>query len=95
MPPRPAKSADVARLEAIKGRHQDDEALLESAIARAESSGDTSAEAFAASYYGDYLGEHGQFEASLDHIARAIEILGAQGEQLRQARHHGERRTLL
>ena len=41
--------ADMARLEAIKGRHQDDEALLESAIVRAESSGDTLAEAFAAS----------------------------------------------
>ena len=29
-------TANMARLEAIKGRHQDDEALLESAIARAE-----------------------------------------------------------
>ena len=36
-------------------------------------------------YYGDYLGEHGQFEASLGHFERAIDILGAQGEQLRQA----------
>ena len=57
-----------------------------SALVRAEGSGDKSAEAFAADYYGDYLGQHGQFEASLVHVARAIEILGAQGEQLRQAR---------
>ena len=42
------QTADMARLEAIKGRHQDDEALLESAIVRAESSGDRLAEAFAA-----------------------------------------------
>ena len=80
------QTANMARLEAIKGRYQDDEALLESAIARAESSGDRLAEAFAAGHYGAYLGLHGQFEASLDHIARAIEIWGEQGEQLRQAR---------
>ena len=78
--------ADVARLEALKGRHQDDEALLKSALVRAESSGDTSAEAFSAAYYGHYLGQRGQFVASLGHIERAIEILGAQGNQLSQAR---------
>ena len=71
--------ADVARLEALKGRHQDDEALLKSALVRAESSGDTSAEAFCANYYGLYLGQRGEFVASLGHIERAIEILGAAG----------------
>ena len=79
--------ADMARLETLKGRHQDDEALLESAMVRAEGSGDRSAEAFAAHAYGSCLGLHGQFEASLVHIARAIDILGAQGEQLSQARY--------
>jgi class 3 adenylate cyclase/tetratricopeptide (TPR) repeat protein len=78
--------ADVARLEALKGRHQDDEALLKSALVRAESSGDTSAEAFCANYYGLYLGQRGEFVASLGHIERAIEILGAEGNQLMQAR---------
>jgi class 3 adenylate cyclase/tetratricopeptide (TPR) repeat protein len=78
--------ADMARLESLKGRHQDDEALLKSALVRAESSGDTSAEAFSANYYGSYLGQRGQFEASLGHIERAIEILGAEGNQLILAR---------
>jgi class 3 adenylate cyclase/tetratricopeptide (TPR) repeat protein len=80
------QTADVARLETIKGRHQDDEALLLSALARAEGSGDKMAEAYVADRYGDYLGMNGQFEASLVHVARAIEIWGAQGEQLLQAR---------
>ena len=31
-------------------------------------------------------GLHGQFEASLDYVARTIDILGEQGDQLRQAR---------
>ena len=78
--------ADVARLEALKGRHQDDEALLKTALVRAESSGDTSAEAFAANYYGLYLGQRGEFVASLGHIERAIEIQGAEGNQLILAR---------
>ena len=78
--------ADVAKLEALKGRHQDDEALLRSSLVRAESSGDMSAEAFSASHYGYYLGQRGQFVASLGHFERAIEILGAQGDQLSQAR---------
>ena len=64
----------MARLESIKGRYQDDVALIESAIARAESSGDRLAEAFAAANYGGHLGKHGQFEASLVHFARAIDI---------------------
>lgn len=78
--------ADAAKLEALKGRHQDDEALLKSALVRAESSGDTSAEAFCANYYGGYLGQRGQFAASLGHIERAIELLGAEGNQWMQAR---------
>jgi predicted ATPase/class 3 adenylate cyclase len=78
-------TANLARLEAIRGAFHDDKALLESAIARAESSGDKLAIAFCAEYYGDNLGGHGQFEASLEHYARAIEVLGTQGDQLRQA----------
>ena len=86
--------ADVARLEALKGRHQDDEALLKSALVRAESSGDRSAEAFSANYYGLYLGQRGQFVASLGHIERAIEILGAEGESIDPGPYDGERALL-
>ena len=78
-------SSNMARLEAIWGAIHDDKALLESAIARAESSGDLSAIAFCTQFYGDNLGNHGQFEASLKHFARAVEVLGLQGDQLRQA----------
>jgi predicted ATPase/class 3 adenylate cyclase len=78
-------TANLARLEAIKGAIHDDKALLESAIARAESSGDKLAIAFCAEYFGDILGGHGQFEASLEHYARAVEVLGTQGDQLHQA----------
>ena len=55
------------------------------ALARAEASGDALAEAFAEHRYGQYLGIHGQFETSLAHVARAIDILGAQGQHLEQA----------
>jgi predicted ATPase/class 3 adenylate cyclase len=78
-------TANLARLEAIRGAFHDDKALFESAIARAESSGDKLAIAFCSEYYGDNLGGHGQFEASLKHYSRAIEMFGTQGDQLRQA----------
>jgi class 3 adenylate cyclase/tetratricopeptide (TPR) repeat protein len=80
------QTANMARLESIKGEYEDDEALLESAIVRAKGSGNSLAEAFAVGRYGGYLGLHGQFEESLNYIARTIDILGEQGEQLRQAR---------
>jgi tetratricopeptide (TPR) repeat protein len=49
-------------------------------------SGDRLAEAQVAGTYGGYLGVHAQFEASLAHTARAIEILGTLGERTQQAR---------
>jgi class 3 adenylate cyclase/tetratricopeptide (TPR) repeat protein len=79
-------TARMAKLQTIKGIHEDDTALLESAIELAKGSGDGSAEAWVGAYYGDYLGTHGQFEASLVHTVRAIEILGVQGERAQQAR---------
>jgi tetratricopeptide (TPR) repeat protein len=78
-------AAVAARLQAIKGSFLDDEALLVDALARAEASGDALTLAFTENRYGQYLGVHGQFEKSLGHVARAIDILGAQGEQLEQA----------
>ncbi len=75
----------AVRLQAIKGSISDDESLLMDAVARAEASGDLLALAFAENRYGQYFGVHGRFEKSLDHVARAIDILGAQGEDLEQA----------
>jgi tetratricopeptide (TPR) repeat protein len=77
--------ATLARLQAIKGQQWADESLLASAIARAADSGNGLAQWFAALRYGQYLGIRCQFEKSLEHIARTIDILGAQGEQVQQA----------
>jgi class 3 adenylate cyclase/tetratricopeptide (TPR) repeat protein len=77
--------AMTARLQAIKGTIFDDEALLIEALQRAEDSDDNLARAYAAHQYGQYLGKHGQFEKSLAHVARAVELLGAEGEHLEQA----------
>jgi tetratricopeptide (TPR) repeat protein len=76
--------AILARLEALKGGAWELEPVLVSAIAHAELSGDPRAEAIAALRYGDYLGKRGQFDQSLGYVARAIEIMGAQGELLEQ-----------
>jgi predicted ATPase/class 3 adenylate cyclase len=84
------RTADMARLESIKGWHEDDKALLEVAIQHAQSSGDRLAEARASGVYGAYLGQRGQFEASLAHNARAIDILGAQGARAQHARAMAE-----
>jgi len=78
-------TAAAVRLQGAKGYNWDDEALLLDALARAELSGDASALADAEHQYGQYLGKHGQFEESLVHTARAIDLLGAQGERLQQA----------
>ena len=78
--------ATIARLEATKGDIWDDERLLVAAIARAQSSRDAAAQAFAALSYGGYLGRRGdKLEKALGHIAQAIDIMGAQGERLQQA----------
>jgi predicted ATPase/class 3 adenylate cyclase len=79
------QTANLARLEAIRGGILDDRTLLEGAIARAEVSGDKLVMAYCAQRYGDILGGHGQFEASLEHFARAVEIYGTQGDLLHQS----------
>ena len=78
-------AALAARLQTVKGFHCDDESLLIDALGRAEASDDALAEAYAAHLYGFYLGMHGQFEKSLAHVARAVDLLGARGEHLQQA----------
>ena len=77
--------ATLARLQAIKGQQWADEALLTSAVAYAQDSGNALAQSFAAFRYGQYLGIRCQFGRSLDHIARTIDILGTQGEKVQQA----------
>jgi tetratricopeptide (TPR) repeat protein len=78
-------AALAARLQAAKGFVLDDDSLLIDALGRAEASNDTSAEAYVARQYGMYLGMHGQFEKSLAHLARSIDLLGERGEHLAQA----------
>jgi tetratricopeptide (TPR) repeat protein len=78
-------AAVAARLLAAKGYAWDDRALLLDALARAELSSNPSVLADAEYRYGQYLGKHGQFEESLGHTARVIDLLGAQGERLQQA----------
>jgi hypothetical protein len=78
-------AAAEVRLQAAKGFNWDDDALLVDALARAELSGDALALADAEYRYGQYLGKHGQFEESLVHTARVIDLLGAQGDRLQQA----------
>jgi tetratricopeptide (TPR) repeat protein len=75
----------AVKLQATKGSFWVDEALLMDALTRAEASGDALALAFAENRYGQYFGVQGQFEKSLGHVARAVDILGAQGEYLEQA----------
>jgi tetratricopeptide (TPR) repeat protein len=64
----------------------ENEAFLVDAIEVAKASGDKFAEAFAVRRYGQYLGHPlAQYEKSLDHLARAVDLLGAQGELREQA----------
>jgi tetratricopeptide (TPR) repeat protein len=75
----------IVRLEALKGIIWNDDPLLVSAVGRAQSSGDASAQAFAALKYGGYLGNRDKLDKALGHIATAIDMLGATGERLEQA----------
>ena len=78
--------AAVAKLQAWKGNYLEDESLLVDAIRLAEASGDAFAQAAVALRYGQYLGHPlAQYEKSLDYLARAIDLLGSQGEVREQA----------
>jgi tetratricopeptide (TPR) repeat protein len=74
----------MVRLESMKGVIWSDEALLVGAIARAERSGDTQSQAFAALRCGNYLGMRDRLDRALGHIAQAIAIMGDRGERLQQ-----------
>jgi tetratricopeptide (TPR) repeat protein len=73
-----------ARLKARKGNEWQLEPVLDEAVEHAELSGDAQAQAEASRNYGDYLGKRGLFDRSLEHIVRAIEILGTDGALLAQ-----------
>jgi tetratricopeptide (TPR) repeat protein len=71
----------AVKLQVSKGATVDDEALLVDALARAEALGDVPALAFAEQRYGQYLGIHGQFEKSLTHVARSIDLMGTREQE--------------
>jgi hypothetical protein len=76
------KHADLGRRTARRGKTTN----LTDAIRLAEASRDIVAQAFAAERYGQYLGHPlAQYEKSLDHLARAVDLFGAQGELRAQA----------
>ena len=77
--------ATIARLEGFKGHFVKDEFLIKSAIAHAQASGDSPAQAATSYSYGMYLGGRARYAESLEHIKRAIEIMGDQGELYQQA----------
>jgi class 3 adenylate cyclase/tetratricopeptide (TPR) repeat protein len=80
------QTVSAARLQAWKGQYLEDEALLLDAIRLAETSKDLSAQASALQRYGTYLGHPlAQYEKSLDYLARAVDLMGAQGELREQA----------
>ena len=74
----------LAKVEILVGNFYQDEAMLRRAIEGAEKSGDESVRAFVDLWYGGYLGQVGQYEPSLLHTGRAIEVLGARGETSEQ-----------
>jgi class 3 adenylate cyclase/tetratricopeptide (TPR) repeat protein len=76
---------DIAKLECLRGYFSEDEPLLRRALARAEASGAPRTEAFAAEWYGQYLGHLGRYENALSHFLRAIDLLGEAGDRYEQA----------
>ena len=80
------QTAAVARLQAWKGNYLENENLLLDAIRLAEASGDALAEASVLLRYGQFLGHPlAQYEKSLDYLARAVDLLGEQGQIRDQA----------
>ena len=75
----------MARVEAVRAWHRQDEASLRRALERAEASGDDSARAYATLHYGGHLGQVARYEAALSHIRQGIDLLGTLGRTLDQA----------
>jgi len=69
-------------LEAQKGYLVQDEDVMLRSLAHGESSGDPLTLAMAAMLYGEYLGQHGQYDKGLVHIEQAIDLFRAH-----EARH--------
>jgi len=66
-----------AGLELQKGHLVQDEDVMLSALTHAEASGNPLTLAMAAMLYGEYLGQHGQYDKALVHIEQAIDLFGA------------------
>jgi class 3 adenylate cyclase/tetratricopeptide (TPR) repeat protein len=73
--------ASWARLATRKGFFKQDEELLRRSVERARTAGHVEVEALARWDYGEYLGQHGQYEQALPLIEEAIELLEAAGAQ--------------
>jgi class 3 adenylate cyclase/tetratricopeptide (TPR) repeat protein len=69
-------------LESQKGFLVQDEDVMLRALSHAQASGDPLTLATAAWSYGEYLGQHGQYDKALTHIEQAIDLFGAH-----EARH--------
>jgi tetratricopeptide (TPR) repeat protein len=63
-------------LESQKGFLVQNEDVMLQSLAHAEASGDPLTLAMAAMNYGEYLGQHGQYEKALVHIEQAINLFG-------------------
>ena len=74
-----------AELEAHKGYVVQDETAMLEALAHARDSGNGVTLAFAARFYGEYLGHQGLYERALIHIEQAIDLFGAHGARQDQA----------
>lgn len=74
----------AASLAVVKGFHTDDEALIKTALWRAEQSGDPSITAFVSEMYSDFLGRLGRYDDSRSHASRAIQFYGQLGLQVQQ-----------
>jgi class 3 adenylate cyclase/tetratricopeptide (TPR) repeat protein len=73
--------ASWARLAARLGMFKQDEPLLRRSVERARAAGHVDAEALARWEYGEFLGQHGQYEQALPLIEEAIGLFEAAGAQ--------------
>ena len=74
--------ANLARLEAFKGNHWQDEPTLVQAMRHAATVGDARLNAYVANLYAAYFGKIGQFETSHAHVERAIQTYADLGAEI-------------
>jgi len=74
----------LARLKAFEGDYWSDELLLTEAVTHARTSGDRWVQAEVDQHFSSYLSYLGQFEDSLAHARRAVQILDGLGADVQQ-----------